>query len=593
MAKREGMKRNTNKTINWKLRLLRTGWVIVSLFLMGNFFYIQVIKAPYYKKLAEKQTIRRIVDKPERGVIYDRKHRELAVDTVGGSVFLRPGDIRDAGKVASFLTSSLGVKEGEVLRKITGEYPIVALKRNIDFETLCKVEKAMRDPSLAGIEIQRERRRFYPYGSTLSHVLGFLNVDGEPMEGVERSLNDYLGGEEGIVEGARDIKGRILPFSSKVLKQARRGMDVVLTIDLDIQQIVEEELRKAYEETKAKSATAIVMNPQNGEILALANFPTFDPNEQSKYPAENKRNRAVTDLYEMGSVVKPLVIGYALQERVITPSSRFFCPGQITINNRVIHCVVHHKGGHGEVTPAEILWESCNVGVAQVGLKLGAKRLYQAFQAFGFLEPPTDELLGARKGVIPPPQTWDKVRIANMSFGQGFSITPLHLVSAFCAIANGGILYKPHIVKEVIRPDGERIEVQAEVLGHPLSPEVAEEVKNMLVGVVEKKEGTAYGYATIEGVKVGGKTGTAQKVEGGVYHKEKVVASFVGFLPLPKPKLVILVLINEPQINRWGAVAAAPVFKQIASKALACLEHSPLITPINPNNYSLLPPGGH
>ncbi len=587
------MKRSINKTINWKLRLLRTGWVMLSLFLTGNFFYIQVIKAPYYKKLAEKQTIRRIVAKPERGVIYDRKRRELAVDTIGGSVFLHLGDIRDAGKVASFLTSLLGVEEGEVLQKITGKHPIVSLKRNIDFQTLCKVEKAIRDFSLTGIEIQRERRRFYPFGSTLAHVLGFLNVDGEPMEGVEKSLNDYLGGEEGIIEGARDIKGRILPFSSKVLKRARKGMDVVLTIDLDIQKIVEEELRKAYEETKAKSATAIVMNPRNGEILALANFPTFDPNEQNKYPADNKRNRAVTDLYEMGSVVKPLVISYALQEGVITPSSRFFCAGRLTLNNRVIHCVVHHKGGHGKITPAEILWKSCNVGAAQVGLKLGAKKLYQALEAFGFLSSPTDELLGARKGIVPLPQTWDKVRIANMSFGQGFSVTPLHLVSAFCAIANGGILYKPHILKEVIHPDGARIEVQPEVLGRPLSPEVAEEVKNMLVGVVERKEGTAYGYATIEGVKAGGKTGTAQKVEGGVYHKEKVVASFVGFLPLPKPQLVILVLINEPQINRWGAVAAAPVFKQIASKALACLEHPPSITPINPNNYSLLPPSGH
>jgi cell division protein FtsI/penicillin-binding protein 2 len=249
------------------------------------------------------------------------------------------------------------------------------------------------------------------------------------------------------------------------------------------------------------------------------------------------------------------------------------------VGDRTISCVVHHKGGHGSVTPEKILVESCNVGAAQVGMRLGARRIYKYLIEFGFGIPPTDELTGAQRGVIPPPDNWSDLRTANVSFGQGISITPLHLLSAFCALANGGIVYKPHILKAVIQPDGKIKKFKPKVISRPLSPEVANMVRDMLVGVVEDKEGTAYKQANVEGVKVGGKTGTAQKVINGRYTDE-VVASFVGFLPADNPRLAILVLIDQPQINRWGATAAAPVFKQIASRSLACLGFSPQITPI-------------
>jgi cell division protein FtsI/penicillin-binding protein 2 len=572
----------SQKTRQKRINILATFLSLCVFFLISNLVYLQVVKFPYYKKLSEQCSFKQKEIKPRRGAIFDRKMRPLAQEALGGSIFLRPSDVEDATLLVTKLSSVLSIKEDELTKGLLGPSPLIPLRRNIDSITLSKVEEIIKDNRLKGIELQEERRRIYPNGHLGAHILGFVNIDQEPLEGCEKALNRYLGGEKGLAEGICDIRGNFIPTASRILHPARDGLDVVLTIDCDIQRIVEEELDKAYEELKPKSEVAIVMNPQNGEILALANRPTFDPNEQSKYPPDYKRNRAVTDLFEVGSVLKPIIIASALQEGVITPSSRFYCSGKLKVGGRLISCVVHHKGGHGSVTPEKILVESCNVGAAQVGMKLGAKRMYRYLLDFGFGLPPTDELTGAQKGVVPPPEEWSNMRTANVSFGQGISITPLHLLSAFCALVNGGVLYKPHILKAVIQQDGKRKKFEPEVISRPLSPEVANMVRDMLVGVVESKDGTAYKRANVEGVKVGGKTGTAQKVINGRYTDE-VVASFVGFLPADNPRLAILVLIDQPQINRWGATAAAPVFKQIATRSLACLGFNPKITPITLN----------
>jgi cell division protein FtsI/penicillin-binding protein 2 len=569
----------SQKTKQKRIAFLSAFFIFCFLLILSNLFYLQVIKYPYYKKLAEQCSVKRKEIRPQRGAILDRKMRPLAQEALGGSIFLRPSDVEDATLLATKLSPLLSLKEEDLEKDLLSPYPIVALQRNLDSTTLHKVRETIRENGLKGIELQEERKRIYPNGSLAAHILGFCNVDEEPLEGCEKSLNKYLGGQKGLAEGICDIRGNFIPTASRIIHQARDGSDVILTIDCDIQRIVEEELDKAYEKLKPKSAVAIVMNPKNGEILALANRPTFDPNEQSKYPPDAKRNRAVTDLFEVGSVIKPLIVASALQEGVITPTSRFYCSGKLKVGDRTISCVVHHKGGHGSVTPEKILVESCNVGAAQVGMRLGAKKIYKYLIDFGFGMPPTDELTGAQRGVIPPPDNWSDLRTANVSFGQGISITPLHLLSAFCALANGGIVYKPHILKAVIQPDGKIKKFKPKVISRPLSPEVANMVRDMLVGVVESKEGTAYKQANVEGVKVGGKTGTAQKVINGRYTDE-VVASFVGFLPADNPRLAILVLIDQPQTNRWGATAAAPVFKQIASRSLACLGFSPQITPI-------------
>jgi len=498
---------------------------------------------------------------------------------LGGSVFLRPGNVKDADLLNSKLAPLLSLEEEDLVRKLFGPHSLTPLRRDIDFPTFQKVKEIVRKYQISGVELQEEKKRVYPNGYLLSHLLGFLNIDEEPLEGCEKTLDRYLGGKKGIVEGVCDVAGNPIPTASRMLQSPQDGASVVLTVDIDIQRIVEEELDKAYKQLKAQSAIAIVMDPRNGEILALANRPTFDPNHQSQYPADCKRNRAVTDLYEVGSVLKPIVIASALQEGVITPSSRFYCGRKLKVGNKTISCVVHHQGGHGSLTPEQILEVSCNVGAAQVGLKMGAKKLYEYLKDFGFHIAITDELFGARPGILPPLDKWGEVRVANVSFGQGISITPLHLITAFCALVNGGTLYKPHILKAIIQPDGKVIHSKPKVISHPISSEVANMVRDMLEKVVESKKGTAYRYANIEGIKVGGKTGTAQKVINGVYSNE-VVASFVGFLPVSNPRLVILVLIDQPQINRWGATAAAPIFKQIAQRSLACLGYNPQLTQI-------------
>lgn len=581
--------RNSPRLLRRRVSLIATIVMVGFLLLVGNLAYLQIVKFPYYKKLAEQETLRRKEIQPQRGTIYDRNKRILAQELLGGSVFLRPSSVKDANLLSSKIAPILSLNEQKLLEKLLGPQELIPLCRNLDYFRFKKIREAVLEDHISGVELAEERKRVYPNGHLLSHILGFVNIDEEPLEGCELTLNQYLGGKKGIVEGACDISGNPIPTASRVIQSPQNGSSVILTIDLDIQRIVEDELDKAWERLKPKSAVAIVMDPRNGEILALANRPTFDPNNQSRYPADYKRNRAVTDLYEVGSVLKPLVIASALQYGIITPNSHFFCSGKLKVGNRTISCVVHHKGGHGSVNPEKILEVSCNVGAAQVGLKMGAKRLYEALCNFGFNQPITDELSGARSGVISPPESWDKVRTANISFGQGISITPLHLISAFCALVNGGTLYKPHILKAVIQPDGKEMEVQPEIISHPISPEVSNMVRNMLEKVVESKEGTAYGYANIEGIKVGGKTGTAQKVINGVYTDE-VVASFVGFLPVSNSRLVILVLIDQPQVSRWGATAAAPVFKQIAQRSLACLGYNTQLTPITLNTLQAVAP---
>ncbi len=563
------------KTLQKRGILLMFIFILYLLFILGNLAYLQIVKHSYYKKLAQQECLRKVVIKPERGTIYDRKLRPLAQEVLGGSIFLRPSKVEDATLLSSKLSPLLSLKEEELFQKLFSPYPLIPLRRDIDFTTFCKIREIVRENRLSGIELQEERRRVYPNGALAAHILGFVNIDEEPLEGCEKSLDKYLRGEEGLVEGLCDINGNFIPTATRVLKQAKKGASIILTIDCDIQKIVEEEIEKAYQQLKPKSVTAIVMNPQNGEILALANRPTFDPNEQSKYPYDFKRNRAVTDLYEVGSVLKPLVIAAALQEGAITPSSRFYCSGKLKVGSKSISCVVHHKGGHGIVTPEKILIESCNVGAAQVGMKLGAEKIYKYLIDFGFGLPPTDELTGAQKGILSPPESWGVVKTANVSFGQGISITPLHLASAFCALVNGGTLYKPHILKYVIQPDGKKIRIPPQVISHPLSPQVANMVRDMLVGVVEDKEGTAYHYANVEGVRVGGKTGTAQKVVNGKYTDE-VIASFIGFLPANHPRLVILVLIDQPKINPAGEQQPLPpCLNKLPKEALPAWDTTP------------------
>lgn len=561
---------------------LLTGLIITSLLLLiGNLAYLQLIKYPYYKKLVQTQIERRIEIKPKRGTIYDRNKEVLAEELLGGSVFLRPRLVKDANLLSTKLAPLLSINEERLVEKLLGPQEITALYRNIDYPRFQQVKEIVRQYKITGVELMEERKRFYPNGRISSHILGFLNIDQEPLEGCEKTLNHYLGGRKGIVEGACDVQGNPIPTASHIIQPPENGLSVILTVDLNIQKIVEEELDKAFERLQPKSAIAIVMDPRNGEILALANRPTFDPNNQSRYPADYKRNKAVTDLYEVGSVIKPIVIAGALQEGIITPSSIFYCGGKIKVGNRTMSCVVHNKsgGGHGRVNPEKILEVSCNVGAAQVGLKMGARGLYEVLKSFCFDKTITDELFGARPGILPSLKDWDPVRTANVSFGQGISITPLHLISAFCAIVNGGILYKPHILKAIIQKDGTEVPVEPQILSYPLSPEVASKVRDMMAKVVESKEGTAYGYANIKGIEVGGKTGTAQKVINGQYTDE-VVASFVGFFPVSDPRIVLLVLIDQPKINRWGATAAAPVFKQIAQRSLAYLGYNPQMTPI-------------
>ncbi len=548
----------------------RRRFAVVLVFIAGfvavliRLFTLQVLQAAELSVKADRQHSKTVTLEGPRGAIYDRHGKVLAINVEVPSVFGMPTLLNDPSGVARRLSPVLHVRAADIEKKLKQDRSFVWLARKLDPDQGRRLEQM----SLEGIGLVMEGRRFYPKGPLLSHVLGFAGMDGQGLEGLERRYETYLHGEKRMVVLQRDALGRTV-FPKDLREQAPApGHSLTLTIDEVIQYVAEKELETAVNTAHARSGILIAMEPRTGAILALAVSPRFDPNAVAALSPDRWRNKALTDAYEPGSTMKVIVAAAALEEHVMTPGTLVFGEyGRMTVANTVIHD--HEKSGW--MTFAQVIQRSSNIGAAKAAMALGPDRFYRYLQAFGFGERTDIDLPGEATGLLKNPRHWGRRSLASIAMGQEVGVTPLQLITAVSAVANGGLLMKPYIVSE-IRDAGGRLVQQSvpQVKRRIISAQTARTLTRILEGVVTEGTGTK---AAVPGFRVAGKTGTAQKIDPrtGAYSPTQFVGSFVGYVPAEDPRLAMIVVIDEPQTEAWGGAVAAPVFRRVAEQVLPYL----------------------
>ena len=535
--------------------------------LAGRLGWLMIIKHGELAALAERQYSRTIALQGARGPIVDRHGAPLATSTPAESLFAQPRGIGDPVRLAAALAPIVDVPARDLHAQLTSGKGFVWLRRKLPPAIAARV-RALNEP---GLGFLAEPLRLYPNRELAAHVLGFAGVDGG-LEGVERAWNEALAGTPGRAIVGRDALGREIA-AQQILTPPAPGRGVMLTLDQTIQYLAEREIDAAYRRTHARAAMAIAMDPRSGDVLALALRPTFNPNAFLDVASrEVWRNRAVTDPFEPGSTFKVILAAAALEEGVVRPDDRIWAEnGQLTIAKTIIH----DWKKFGWLSFSEVLQNSSNVGSMKVGLALGGDRYHHYMTAFGFGAPTGIGLPGESRGLLRDPQRWSPLSLPTMSIGQEVSVTALQMLAAFGAVANGGTLMQPRLVKAEFDADGREMRrIEPRAVRQVVSPETARTLSRMLVEVVE--HGTGH-LAAVGGYDVGGKTGTAQKLDSTTrrYSRAPGVLSFVGFVPADEPRLVLLVLLDEPKNEKWGSEAAAPIFAAIAAPVLRYLEVPP------------------
>lgn len=563
------MRYDAEKWITLRIRFIGGFFVLLFVLTVCRAFYLQVVKRDHLLKLADRQHQRIIPLTPVRGTIYDANGAALAVSVEMDSCYAEPKSIADLNSTAARLAPVLGVPRETILKRFQGNRNFVWLQRRLTPD----VVKRIKALEIEGIGFVKETKRFYPNSEVAAHVIGFTGLDPEGLEGVERRYDATILGGNGYLVTERDALGRNVALKGTVIQDGAMGHSVTLTLDKNIQYIAEKELAKAVNNCGARAGTVIVMDPQTGKVLAMANYPTFNLNSHASYAPPVWRNRAVADSYEPGSTFKTLLIAAALEEKVIRPDDGINCEGgSYAIGGRVIHDT--HK--YGRLSIAEILKYSSNIGVAKIGSRLGPSRLYAYLRNFGIGEKSGIDLPGETPGMLRQWNQWYGIDLATISFGQGVTATSIQLAAAFSAIANGGVLMKPYIVERVSDSEGNLVKsFEPQVRRRVVSPQTAKAVARMMEGVAA--EGGTGTNASVEGYRVAGKTGTAQKVDPVTkgYSATKRTASFIGFVPADKPRLTIVVMIDEPKTSPYGGVVAAPAFSAIALQSLCYLKVPP------------------
>ncbi len=563
------MKDRREKWTKTRIRLIASLFAFFFLATSARAFYLQVIKREQLEKLAERQHQKTVQLTPARGTIYDSNNAALAVSVEMDSCFAEPRNIENPRQTAVSLAPLLQIPLAQLEQKLTGSKGFVWLQRQLQPETAAKI-KALE---LEGIAFVKETKRFYPNLDMAASVIGFTGLDPEGLEGIERKYNSTILGSIGYMVTERDALGRDISMKGAVVKASSKGHNVTLTIDKNIQYLAEKELAKAVTDSGAKAGIALVMEPQTGRVLAMANYPGFNPNTHQKYSQSLLRNRAISDSFEPGSTFKVFLMAAALEEKLVNPREMFDCGmGEYNIGGRTIHDT--HK--LGRTTVSDILKYSSNIGAAKIGGRLGQERLYHYLKGFGFGERNGVDLPGEASGNLRDNSQWFAVDLATISFGQGVTTTALQLASAISAVANGGILMKPYLVEKITDAESNVIkQVTPEIRKRVVSEETAKAVALMMEGVTG--EGGTGTKAAVDGFRVAGKTGTSQKVDPVThgYSVNKRIASFVGFVPMDKPRLTILVVIDEPKTSPYGGVVAAPAFGAIARQTLCYLKATP------------------
>lgn len=554
-----------------RIALVLAGFGLAAVLLLARGAQLQLWHGASYSDVAARQATVSAQIRAKRGVIRDRRGAQLAVTVEVPSVFAEPRRIQDPKEAAAKLAKLLDQPEGKLYRRLSSGRAFAYLARRVDAATA----RSVMALDLPGVHTHTEPKRFYANRGLASHVLGFVNFEGAGRSGIERAFDQRLQGRSFSLPSLRDALGNRVFSEGYVPHATLEGSPVELTLDMQLQHVVERALAEAAISARAKAGVAAVMEPQTGEILALASYPTFNPNNLNGTTVSDRKNRAVNAIYEPGSTLKMVTISGALEEGVVRETTRLDCEGgRMRVGGRTIHDDEHR---YDELSLTEVLQKSSNICAAKIGFDLGRRRLHRWLTRFGFGRPTGIELPGELRGIVRDPSTWSRVGLANIAFGQGVAATPLQMLQAAATIANEGVRVAPRIVR--------RASEGPETVGWPapsppvrvISAKTARTVTRMMTWVT--REGGTAEAAAIPGFRVAGKTGTAQKIDPvtRAYSRELYVASFVGFVPASSPEVVVLVLLDEPKRSYYGGKVAAPAFRRIAVAALVGREVYPRV----------------
>lgn len=555
--------------IHTRIRFIFLVVIIILLIAIGKVFYIQVFSYNKLSNLAENLWSRNLPISADRGKIVDRSGKELATNITTTSLVVIPGQVKDKEKTAKALSDILQSDYKDMLAHVSKKTSIERVHpegRRLSYNVAEKIDSLKLD----GVYLVKESKRYYPYNNLLSHVLGYVGIDNQGLSGLELYYNDYLTGKDGSIKYFSDGKGHKLNMA-EIYEAPTSGITLELTIDLDLQLAVENELDSAMQKYNAKRAIAIAMDPQSGEILAMAGKPDFDSNNYQKASTETiSRNLPIWMTFEPGSTMKITTLAAALEEKVVNLfEDTYVDTGAINVDGATLHCWKH--GGHGVQTYLEVVENSCNPGFVSLGLKLQKEKLMQYIKNFGFGKKTGIDLNGEASGILFDVNKMGNVELATTAFGQGISVTPIQQVRAVSSIINGGNLYKPYLVKNYLEPETNALikSTNKQLERKVISSETSKLVRYALESVVAKGSGH---NAYIENYRIGGKTGTAQTVENGKYSSSNYILSFIGFMPADDPKIVVYVAVDSPQnVVQYGGTVAAPIARNIFQSAINIL----------------------
>ena len=558
------------RTISIRIKIFFIFVVIMFLIILFKIFYLEVFKYNKLKNMANNLWSRELPVEGDRGKIYDRNLDVLATNLTTTSLVLIPNQIKNKEEVTKNLSKILNVSYNEMKKHVYKKTSIERVHpegRKLSFDIANKISELNYD----GVYLVRESKRIYPYDNNLSQVLGFVGIDNQGLSGIELNYDKYLTGKAGSIKYYSDAKGNKLNIN-ELYEPPENGINVMLSINNELQKSVERELDNAVSKYNPEHALAIAMDPNSGEILAISSRPNFNPNNYKNYSTEVlNRNLPIWMSYEPGSTFKIITLAASLEEDTIDLyNDTYYDDGNIQVENAKIKC--WKTGGHGQETFLEVVENSCNPGFVVMGQKLGKERLFNYINKFGFGEKTGVDLNGESKGILFSLDRVGPVELATTSFGQGVSVTPIQQITAVSAAINGGKLYKPYIVKGLLEPETNTVvkSYDKKLVRKVISKETSEEVRLALESVVTNGTGR---NAFIDGYRVGGKTGTAQKVDNGVYMSGNYIVSFIGFMPSNDPKIIVYVAIDNPKgVVQYGGTVAAPIARNILYDSIDILD---------------------
>ena len=562
------MERQLRRQVRSRILAITGCLVLVAAAIIGRLFSLQVTGHQRLSARAAEQLAEEIEFLPKRGIIADRAGRRLAVDVEVDSVYGVPAEVGDKRAVAQRLAAATGKDSARYLRQLEKKRPFVWLERRVS----PAVSSGIAAMNWKGVGFRKENRRFYPQREFGAQVLGIAGMDSQGLSGLELGYNRDLARAAVVVMAEQDAFGKDIMVSGPPLEALREGDELRLTLDEVIQFIAQEELGRGVESANAAGGSIVVLDPRSGEVLAMANVPFFNPNEPAACTQAALRNRSIGDALEPGSIMKTFLLSAALEERVVTRETTFFCEnGAMPFQGGVLHDV--HP--YGVLAVNDIIGKSSNIGSTKIALRVGAEKYHRYLKAFGFGDKTGIDLPGEAVGMLRPVARWSGRSIASVAIGQEISVTPVQMAAAFAAAVNGGVLWRPRVARELVSPEGVVLKsFEPQKVRQVISAETSRQVVETLVHVVEEGTGKA---AAVEGYAVGGKTGTAQKYDPALktYSSHKYLASFIGVAPARDPRLVVLVMIDEPRGAIYGGSVAGPVFQKVVQRTLRYLNVPP------------------